>query len=646
MDPKPLPPSNSSDDPLAPGQQPDLSQAESTPEPAVPTPGTSIVPTPAQSDPEPAETVNTVEQSAAVEPPASIESPAPPVQPVATNELQPEESPDLPPQPPVLNKRIFTPPPEELLQKPSRKKRYIIIAALAILLLGGVGAYFGYYVPNKPENMWKSALVNTGKGYDKLVSYSENTKTVKNWSQEARFNIDGMIEVDGTLKGESSGSAATMNGDVSFMGTKVGFDVRTLPSATETPDVYFKVDGLEGIGTLFAQDDPMVETALNNLNNQWYVVDHTLFEQMEGAAEDPAQAVTTEDVVALFKKIGVTSKEYVFTDDTEKAAVVVKEQVGRETKYGRSVYHYTIDSNDKQAKKYVTALCNDVKASKIGQVFTDSLGEDAFDCEQKNAQQGDVRLKEEDLVDAMPGYGASAPTEYVVDAWVDTKTKLIQSIRFSDKKDKKEYIEISQNFTGGDEMPFKLEVRSEEGGTDVGMTLDATFNTKTQAVNAKGKFSAVDPSNDENNTQGDFSYSMKPTRDEPKIDKPEGAKNIIELLNALGVGDLLSGDALGMFGGAQTQAEDADMKNNLKMLQMRLETYYNDKGFYPSLTQMNAEKWFDTRLGADTEETGYGYVPKSEAGGDCNGTTIECQTYQLTVLLASGDTYVLDSINP
>lgn len=651
MDPRPQSPSDQPEDQIG-SPLPEDTQTPNQPEgaPAEQSEATELVsasvPTPSPEDtmpaeqPEPGQTVGpaptpspaiTPEQTAT--PNASMSS--------AGDTQTVEETPDLPPQPPVLNKRIFTPPPEELLKKPSHKKRNILIAVFSLLILSGVGAYFGYYVPNKPENMWRTALDNTGKGYDKLIEYSEEAKQTSGWSQEGKFNIDGMFEADANFKSVSSGNTSNLTGSVSAMGAKVNFDVRTLPSSTATPDMYFKVDGLDGLGTLIGQGDPKVEAALNNLNNQWYVIDHTLFEQM-GAGADKSQSITFEDVVALFKAFGVTSKEYVFTDDPEKATIVIKNKVGKETKDGRSVYHYKVDTNNKQVEKYAVELCKDLKSSKIGETIKKSAGEDVIDCNNttEKAKQEDVQLKPDDVAQSP----STERKTFEVDAWVDTKTKLFHSIRFADSKDKNNSVEISQAYAGGDTMPFKLKIRDSSEGNVSEVDITLAVNTKTKAIHTKAEFSTVDPSNDENNMRGDFELSLTPSKVQPEVSRPDGAKNIIELLNALGIGDLLSGGSAGLFSG-QARVGDTAKKNDLRLLQTRLETYYIENDAYPTLAQLNNENWIEAKVEGAASETAYGYAPKGASGDACNNGSVLCESYELTALLSTGEAYTLKNMN-
>src|SRR4051812_9207749 len=68
--------------------------------------------------------------------------------------------------------------PAGTVSKPPKRRLYkkpMVIALAAVLVLAGgsAAAYFGYYMPNQPENIWASALSNTGKGYDKLTQYTQ-----------------------------------------------------------------------------------------------------------------------------------------------------------------------------------------------------------------------------------------------------------------------------------------------------------------------------------------------------------------------------------------------------------------------------------------------------------------------------------------
>src|SRR5688500_18121467 len=55
-----------------------------------------------------------------------------------------------------------------------KKKALVAAGAAAVVVLGAAGYVFGFYLPNKPENVYKSALSNTGEGYQALIDYADN----------------------------------------------------------------------------------------------------------------------------------------------------------------------------------------------------------------------------------------------------------------------------------------------------------------------------------------------------------------------------------------------------------------------------------------------------------------------------------------
>jgi hypothetical protein len=76
--------------------------------------------------------------------------------------------------------------------KPKGRKKLVIFSAagLAVLLLGSsAAAYFGYLVPNKPENIWATAMERTGSGYDKLVEYANSTKDLNTIKVDGNYKL-------------------------------------------------------------------------------------------------------------------------------------------------------------------------------------------------------------------------------------------------------------------------------------------------------------------------------------------------------------------------------------------------------------------------------------------------------------------------
>ena len=522
-----------------------------------------------------------------------------------------------------------------------RLPKFALPVIVAVILLGGTAsAYFGYVVPNKPENMWHSALVNTGKGYDKLSDYATTAKGVKGWNEDGSFKFTGPVVVDGTVSGKSDGQNGDFNASVSATGLKLNFDVRGLKSTGDTPDIYFKVDGLQGLGGLLGSfgADPAVAQALTGFNNQWYVVDHTLFEQYAKSAQANTQ-ITSADVSSVLNAVGKASKQYVFTADEQKAVVVMKEKVGKEKLGNRNVYHYKVALNKEHTKAYLTALCQDLKASKLSTLLPSQKDMNCSDWEK--AADG---IKDGDTADA----------------WVDTHTKLIRDIRITDKADKNNYFDIGQDYQGGNSFPFLFGFHTKSGSDTSDVDLKMTLDTKTNVVKMDGqlKMSGQDAEN------GTASLTLTPNNQPVKVDKPAGAKNIMQLMNDLGIGNLVGAAA----GAASTQsivgnssiqseARDSERQADISSLQTQLEAFFAMNGYYPSLTDMNSASWraanmqsLDSGALQDPQGTSktlvatpaakvYAYHATNASGSSCEADDTTCAQYTLTATLERGGTY-------
>ena len=574
--------------------------------------------------------------------------PTPPVAETPTPPVPPAPTPDASPAQPVAGEVSGKPAPaapEHVVGgvdgvvtaggKRNLKKLLVPVVAAVVVLGASIGVYAGYYLPNKPENMWHSALVNSGKGYDKLTQYATTNKKAKGWSETGNFKFTGPFVADGTMSGKSDGKTGDFSGTLSATGLKLGLDVRSFASTGDTPDIYFKLDGLQGLGSLIGGfgADPSVSNALNGLNGQWYVVDHTFFEQYMGGSSGSMQ-VTSADVSSILNAVGKASKQYVFTADDKKAVVVVKQQVGKEKFGNRSTYHYKVGVNKQNLKAYIDALCNDLQASKLSSLLPSGENvQDALNC-------ADIRTSADNLKETA-----------TADAWVDTRTKLIRDIRFYDETDKNNYFDIGQDYQGGNSFPFLLSAHSKDGDatSDVGAKL--TLDTKTNSFTFEGQYKSSGPDSE----NGTITFVVTPNNTAVKVDKPANAKTIIELANDLGLGSLLSGGF--DTGGAATNANDAKRQSDIQSLQTQVEAYWADNtGSYPTLAQLTSATWrkakmpeLDAAALKDPEGTSsqlaaapaahvYAYVP-----GGC--TAKGCTSYSLIATLSDGSKYTKTNLD-
>ena len=443
--------------------------------------------------------------------------------------------PPTPPQPPVVpaasaggfTADFTTPTPAESKsrntqvvtgKKPRRFIKVLLLMIIVLLVVGGgaAAAYFAVIVPNKPSSIWADALTNSGKGYDALSNYATTTKSSKGMVATGSFSFTGSVVADGSFTSTSEGVNSESTGSLSVAGLKVGLEARTIKSTASTPDLYIKADGLQGLGTLLGDGDPTLTNVLNGVNNQWYVIDHSLLDQYQSSASI-APKISASDVNALLKSIGTTSKQYVFTSDAKNMAVVVKQNVGKETQDGINVYHYKIGLNGPNTQAYIAAICNDYKNSTISTVISKSLTYlPPVTC------QSPASIK--------------VDTSSTVDAWVDLHTRLVHKLRFTDKTDKSNFLEISQNYTGGDTFPFGLAFQSGSGTSATSTSIQMTLNTKTNTFTLTG----TSVSSDAKGTKGNFKLNVSPSDKPLIVSAPTGAKTIVQLLNDLGIPSSLS----------------------------------------------------------------------------------------------------------
>jgi hypothetical protein len=515
-------------------------------------------------------------------------------------------------------------------------KLVAVIALPALLIAGSCGAYFGYVLPSKPSHIWQSALVNTGKGYDKISTYLTSKKSGTGIKLEGSFKLSGALVADGTFSGSGDNSNGDFKATLSASGLKTQAEVKTIKSGSSTtPDIYFKVDGLQGLGTLLGGTDSQDTNPLNGLNGKWYLIDHSFFDQFARGANSSLQ-FTSEDLGSVLNAVGAAGKQNIFTSDPSKMAFTVKQDIGKEKQDGRSVYHYKASINKQNLKNYVSTLCTNLKNSKLNKLFSGSADstENALGC--KTAAGS---------IDKFNSDSSS-------DVWVDTHTKLVHKIRFSEKNGN--YFDIGQDYQGGDSFPFTLDFSSKDGSDTSTGSLKLTLNTKSNTVQLNGSFNSGSGNDAE---QGSLSLTISPNNSAVKIDKPANAKSIIELLNDLGFGDVSGGD---YFGSGSTKAQDTQRKTDINAIQGQIEAYFAQNSVYPSLAQMNSASWRSSNLrGLDSEalkdpqgtDTTLLSTPKAHAyayqvvPAGCNNKGTDCTAYTLTATLDTGGTYAKKSLN-
>lgn len=146
---------------------------------------------------------------------------------------------------------------------------------------------------------------------------------------------------------------------------------------------------------------------------------------------------------------------------------------------------------------------------------------------------------------------------------------------------------------------------------------------------------------------------------------------IVELLIVIVVIGILAGLVITTFNGIQQKARDTERETDIKALHSQLEAFWAQKGYYPSLTDMNDRtastgfvavnmKGLDPGAFKDPKATanalittpgatGYAYAVSTTAGGSCEADDTTCAKYTLTATLEGtingSGTYVQSSLN-
>lgn len=389
------------------------------------------------------------------------------------------------------------------------KMKMIIAGAIAgVVLLGGsAGAYFGVILPNKPENLWKKSLSTTAKGYDKAVDYLEKNKNVKGSKAKGTLKIEGPIAGDGNIEAESYENNSKFKLDLGFAGTRYNLEGRTIAAAnSKNPDVYLKVDGVRGLGALMGAGlGEGLGPIIDSLDGQWIAIDHTLLDQYSAGTAQRSSMPTAEDFVKLARAISELNKEYLLNSDPNKAVLKVVKSVGKENRDGRSTYHFVVTINKENTKKYLAAL-----KSKLGENPSGQALAAVMDLEKMQRAIND--LKDTDTADV----------------WVDTDTKLIRFVRFTDKEKNKNYIEFGLPYNGGDEIPFTINIFAEEGISPGTLMLKITNNTKKNSAKVEGDMNV---GSGDGKTRVTLNLTAEINDNKVDVQKPAGAKSFNELLS-------------------------------------------------------------------------------------------------------------------
>lgn len=403
----------------------------------------------------------------------------------------------------------------------SKKKKIIIGSSVIAVLIALVAVYiFAFYLPNQPDNIFKSGISRTGKATEKIVNEALEKEKIDSLS---KAEVSGSLEVKGNgadYSGSFSSKFDNKNSDSNIKYNAEGSEISAqiiakLPDSKLYPDVYFKINGLSAIGL----GEFMPE--LVKYEDKWIHASSDYLAQNIPAQEETEEniEVNKDDIAELVKIANSTTKEYLFSVEPDKALIENKGYVGTE-KLDNDITanHYNVALNVENSKKYCTALVERIMSSEAYKRLP-TINKDNIDKDKADAVKNCQETSEDEFAD-----------DNKFDLWIDKKTKLIHKARFTEKDKPGEYFEIGQNYKSGDDIPLFMIVHSDEDSLDIKVNLDMNMKNTTAKGSVDASYGA---DNEKYSIKGHLEF--KPLSGEVNPESPTNTVPIDEILSLFGL---------------------------------------------------------------------------------------------------------------
>lgn len=397
--------------------------------------------------------------------------------------------------------------------KKSKKKLVFLSAVgMCVLLFGGAAsAYFGYLVPNKPENVWASAMKNTANGYDTLVQMSKTQSEASDMS--GSFKVTGSAATDGNFHVKTDGKNAEMTVDAGIAAARVSAEMRMIDAAnSEYPDMYIKLTGLKDAAALI----PGAAEMADQYDGKWLSADHSLFDSLvsaSGVQTAATESLSVDEWRQVATAVGEVNREYLFTDNDQKAVLKVVSNVGKEKQADRDVYHYTVGLDKQHAKDYVTALTSKLDGTPAKKLLKDQTFAQVFD------------------LDAMKKSIDEYKDSDTADVYVDLDTKVMRTVKFTDKSNSKNTLEFGLHMTEPTKLPFVITLTTDEDDATTTLNLNMTFDTKANTIDGNMAIDSSGAGSDSMSASAKF--QAKVLTDKLNVEKPADATSLNGLLQSL-----------------------------------------------------------------------------------------------------------------
>lgn len=475
-----------------------------------------------------------------------------PSEPQSTNSNQAESNNQAPkihdPYAGVVSSAAFAPP------KKSRKKKILLICGAVVLLMGaGAGAVFGFYLPNKPDNVWKTGLNRSGEALGSVVNSATEKSKLESFKKSQVNASVALSHSDAKYSGTFAAKFDDTKSDGSFdvsitekdlpakqLGVKY---LSELKSGSLYPSLYFQITGLKAFG---GEELEAFVPGISEYDGKWIGIDADYLkslgmpvEETKPEEQNKDQSISADDVSELARTMTNTVNEYVLTANPDKALFEQRKFVGKETVDGVKAYHYQVGINKQHAKDLCRATIERIAATNIIKKVPTYTDENTSKAMQEDQIKSCQESAEKDI-----------KQDYTFDMWIDAKYKLIYKIRATSPDDAEMYTEIGQIYKGGDELSLFLATHDGKAQSESRATLET--NMKTNQTKANLAFKST---NAENPFDLTMTLEAKPYAEEIKIEKPAGTVPVQDVLQELGIDPNAVGSPL-LWGLSPTSGDD------------------------------------------------------------------------------------------
>ncbi len=460
-------------------------------------------------------------------------------------------------------------------QSGSGKKKTLIIAGAALLLMitiGVVGYVMAFYLPNRPENVWRTSITRSGEAFDKMaVAYTEKEKLDAFKKTELSMNVQyrsGQGKLSGGFEVKFDETKINGDGKLSYENGDQKVDLvakimSEVVQGSDFPNTYFKLSGFAPLG--FDYFLP----GISELDDKWIGVESDFLESLNitlpqtGANENN---ITDADVAELVRSVSATSVNYLFSNNSETGVFVMDSFVGKEKlDDGRDAYHYKVKINEDNAIEYCKAL--------VGMVFETNIYKKL-----PSFNPDTIKVdKNSSLEQCQESWGEELKGWETFDMWVEGQYKLIHKIRIKDTSNKDAYMDIGQNYKGGDEVSMFAQYYDNDKLMG-GLKIDSSLGSNT--TTAEFDYTTEEDGED---MFVNVTVTAKPHDGTIDVIKPEGTIMIEDVLNYYGITDPAS-----LLDGYQTGQTDTPIESSFGDVQVLGES----SGSASAAEELNINNWF------------------------------------------------------